>query len=242
MNILVPTHQQHKNAKAIGILYLVIAIVGGFSIGYMPSEIIDLKNAEATFTNFNKQSTFFFIGVLGDIIVLILEVLLTTLLFELYKSTSKTLSSIAGISRLAMAIIMGINLINYLIPVFIYNQGTTSLINIDIATQKDISILFFYAHKIGEYCWQLFFSIHLFVLGILINKSNFVSKKIGLAMLIGSFGYFFQSLFFFLTIDNPTCATVINILLAIAVLGELSFTFSLLFKGIKLNTEKPHKC
>ena len=157
------------------------------------------------------------------------------MLYQLYRSTSKTMSTIAAYSRLTMAIIMGINLINYLVPAFIYSHGENMFTNIDINLQHDIASLFFYAHKIGEYCWQLFFSIHLFTLGLLIQKSIFVPKKIGTAMLIGSFGYFLQSMFFILDIHINEISFMINVLLTIAVIGELSFTFWLLIKGINNN-------
>jgi hypothetical protein len=69
-------------------------------------------------------------------------------------------------------------------------------------------------------------------LGLLIHKSSFVPKKIGIAMLVGSFGYFIQSIFFMLDIHTKEMAFIIGILLTIAVIGELSFALWLLIKGM----------
>ena len=228
--------QTNNKGRIIGLLYLIIAIIGGFSIGYMPSEIIHLENSFLTYTKFQEQTSLFYLGLTGDLIVFLAELILTVLLYEMYKPISKTFSTIATYARFSMAIIMGLNLVNYLIPAFIYTNGENILTGTALNLQQDISLIFFYAHKIGEYCWQIFFFVHLFILGILIKKSTYVPKKIGIAMLLGSFGYFFQSLFFFLNIQNGYISTITNILLTIAVIGELTFTFWLLIKGIKITS------
>ncbi len=38
-------------SQLAGLLYLIIALVGGFSIGYMPTEIVAEGNAALTFQN-----------------------------------------------------------------------------------------------------------------------------------------------------------------------------------------------
>lgn len=44
-------NQTKEYSQLAGILYLIIAIVGGFSIGYVPSEIIAEGNISLTFQN-----------------------------------------------------------------------------------------------------------------------------------------------------------------------------------------------
>ena len=46
---------RHNKGRLIGLLYLIIAITGGFSIGYMPSESIHLDNSLLTFAKFQKK-------------------------------------------------------------------------------------------------------------------------------------------------------------------------------------------
>ena len=74
------------NSKIAGTLYLIIAIVGGFSIGYVQSEIFIPGNAGGTFQNLIQNLTLFKFGVGGDIAVLVLETVLTVLLYQLFKS------------------------------------------------------------------------------------------------------------------------------------------------------------
>ena len=89
-------------AKFAGLLYLLIAISGGFSIGYVPSVIMAPGDAASTAQNILDNQGLFRLGILGDIIVLLLEIILTEMLYRLFKPVSQTLSMIAAFSRLAI--------------------------------------------------------------------------------------------------------------------------------------------
>ena len=55
-------------AKIAGALYLTIAVLGGFSIMYVPGEIINLADPEATIKNLTSQQSLFRLGVAADIL------------------------------------------------------------------------------------------------------------------------------------------------------------------------------
>ncbi len=219
-------------SQLAGLFYLIIAIIGGFSIGYMPSEIVVDGNAAQTFQNLTDKQVLFKWGVVGDIAVIILEILLTVMLYQLFKSVSATGVRIATYSRLAMAIIMGMNLINYLIPAMILNSP--EYLSVFSSDQlESLSLLFFKAHKYGELAWQIFFAIHLFALGYVIRKSGKTPNWLGLLMLIGSFGYGGDSIIQLLMINSEILSVLFTSLLVLAVIAEFWFAFWLLFKGIK---------
>ncbi|MFT4684262.1 MAG: hypothetical protein ACI863_000863, partial [Flavobacteriales bacterium] len=77
-------------SQITGLLYLIIAIIGGFSIGYMPSVIIAEGNAVLTFQNLIDNQELFRWGIAGDIVVMVLEIVLTVMLYHLFKSFSTT--------------------------------------------------------------------------------------------------------------------------------------------------------
>lgn len=163
---------------------------------------------------------------------MILEVVLTIMLYQLFKSISSTAMKIATYSRFAMAIIMGINLINYLIPALIINHPEY-FTTITSEKLNFITFLFLKAHKYGELAWQLFFAIHLFTLGYVIQKSKNFSKWLGILMLIGGIGYGGDSFIQFTLIDSTFISVFFSCLLVLAVIGEFWFAFWLLIKGVK---------
>jgi hypothetical protein len=224
-------NQEKAYSQLAGLLYLVIALIGGFSIGYMPSVIVAEGDAGLTFQNLLNHQELFRWGIAGDIIVLVLEVLLTVMLYQLFKSFSKTGMLVATYSRLAMAIIMGMNIINYMIPAIILTQPEY-LNSFNSAELESLTLLFFKAHKYGELAWQIFFAIHLFTLGYVIRKSGITPKWLGVIMLIGGIGYGGDSFIQLTLMNSEVLSMLFTSLLVLAVIAEFWFAFWLLIKGI----------
>jgi hypothetical protein len=224
--------QEKTYSKIAGLLYLIIAIIGGFSIGYMPSEIVAEGNAVLTFQNLLDHQELFRLGIAGDIAVMVLEILLTAMLYQLFKSTSIKGMTIATYSRLAMAIIMGMNLINYMIPAIIMTQPEY-LSSFGAAQLESLTLLFFKAHKYGELAWQIFFAVHLFTLGLVIRKSVKTPKWMGVLMLLGGIGYAGDSFIQFTLMNSEMLYILFSSLLVLAVIAEFWFAFWLLIKGMK---------
>jgi len=235
--ILLKLQNQGKiYSQLAGLLYLIIALAGGFSIGYMPTEIVAEGNAALTFQNLLDHQELFRWGIAGDIVVLVLETLLTVMLYQLFKSASTTGMIIATFSRLAMAIIMGMNLINYMIPSIIMNQPAY-LTSFSSAELQSLTLLFFKAHKYGELAWQIFFSVHLFTLGYVIRKSGNTPKWLGLLMLIGGIGYAGDSIIQFMLSNSVVLSVIFSSMLVLAVIAEFWFAFWLLIKGMNKESE-----
>ncbi len=221
-----------KYARIIGLLYLMIAIIAGFSMGFAPSQLIVADDATATYQSLVTNMTLFRWTIAADVAVIILETVITVMLYRLFKPVSSTVSLIATFSRLAMAIIMGLNLINYMIPIVIIHHpdylGAFSQSELEA-----IMYLFLKAHKYGEFGWQIFFGIHLLALGYMAKKSGYAPKLMGIIMMIGGIGYLHESIVNFTLISSPTISIVNMVLLGFAVVGEFSFSILLLVRGVK---------
>ncbi len=220
-------------AKYAGLLYLLIAISGGFSIGYMPSVIVVAGDPATTTQNMMDHLGLFRLGILGDIVVLLLEIVLTVILYQLTKPANQTIAMIALFSRLAMSIVMGLNLLNYLIPFHLLN-GADNLSAFELDELQSLSMVFLEAHQYGVYIWGLFFGLHLVALGYLVFKSKYFPKVLGAMMGIGSLGYLLESIGEITLTNNEVLSTLIIAFLVIATVGELSFTSWLLIKGINI--------
>ena len=213
-----------------GLLYLIIAIIGGFSIGYMPSVLIAEGDAALTFQNLLDNQELFRWGIAGDIAVMILEIVLTVMLYQMFNVFSKTGIMIATYARLSMAIIMGMNLINYMIPALLITrpEHASAFGTLEV---ESLTLLFFKAHKYGELAWQIFFAIHLFMLGYVIRKSRSAPKYLSEMMLIGGIGYAGDSFTQVTLIHSNMLSVLFSSLLVLAVIAEFWFAFWLLIKG-----------
>ena len=224
--------QPKSYARIAGLLYLVIAVFGAFAIGYVPSVIIEAGDAAATANNLLSNMGLFQMGIFGDVVVLLTEVVLTIMLYVMFKPVSNTISLVAAWSRMAMVLLMAINLLINIMPIVLLS-GAGYLNAFSIAELQATALLFFEAHQMGIYVWELFFGMHLVALGYMIIKSNLFPRILGWMMLIGSLGYSFQGLANVMHIENVVLGYAIIGLLTIVTIGELAFAFWLLVKGIK---------
>lgn len=218
-----------KDARNAGALYLTIAICGGFSIGFVPSQIVVASDATATAANLMDQLGLFRLGVLADSAVILLEIAITVILYQMFHSVSPRLAMIALVSRLGMIVVMGINLLLWVMPYVLLSQP----MGFDPTSSQAFAQVFFEAHALGIYVWQIFFGAHLLALGWIILRSQLVPHLLGWGLLIGAFGYLIQGLVELTFTDLAALDIMIIGLLVIVTLSELGFGLWLLVRGLR---------
>lgn len=218
------TYSQNQLPRLAGAFYLAIACAGGFSIGYVPQAIVVAGDAATTASNLSANLGLFKLGVLADIFVLLCEVALTAILFVMFKTVSPVLSSIAMIARAGMAIVMGLNVLIWVMPLTFLG---------DLSGRADHMMMFFDAHALGIFVWQLFFGVHLLALGVAILRSALAPAVLGWGLFIGAFGYLLQGIAKLMFVEVAALNIVIIALLVIVTLAELSFAVWLLIWGTK---------
>ena len=226
-----------KYGRLAGFLYLAIALLGFFSIAYVPGQIIGDHGAE-TISNLRKHRTLFGLGVGADILTFMFEIVLTAMLYHLFKTVNSIWSTIAAFARLSMVVIMGLNLLIYVTPVFIINNPALTS-SMDPQAQEQVVNILFNMHATGILIWGLFFGLHLILLGRLVIESSKHPTSLGLLMFIGSFGYILESLNAFVFSNNSIVQIMAIVLLAIVVIGEVGFAVWLVVKGIG-SSEEPN--
>ena len=159
MTLVIPARTY---ARIAGLLYLIIAVFGAFAIAYVPSVIVAAGDAATTTANLLANQGLFGLGVFADVVVMLTEIVLSVMLFVLFKPTSPTLSMIAMVSRLTMVLVMAVNLLIYIMPLVLLRGADQN----GLATEQlQAAVLaLFSAHKYGIYVWDMFFGFHLFVL------------------------------------------------------------------------------
>ncbi|MFT6045616.1 MAG: hypothetical protein ACI9WC_001317 [Arenicella sp.] len=227
-------------ARIAGLLYLIIALFGGFSIGYVPSVVFESGDAVATAANISNHQGLYRLGIFSDIVVLLAEVVLTAILYILFKPVNQTLSLVAAFARLSMVVVMAINSLIYLMPMALLNE-TVSLDAFGAGQKQEIALMLLEAHQYGIYIWGILFGLHLSALGYLVIRSGYVPKILGWAMMVGSLGYLLEGLAGVTFTSNELFSMVVIGLLVVVTIGELSFAFWLLFKGITVTCREQKK-
>ncbi len=212
-------------ARLAGALYLSIAVCGGFSIGYVPMQIV-ATDAASSSANLMANLGLFKLGVLADSAVILFELAITAILFQMFRHVGPTMSIVALISRAGMITVMGINLLLWVMPYILLrgDAGPTPLVQ-----------FCFEAHAMGVFVWQLFFGVHLLALGWLILKSNVVPHLLGRGLFAGAFGYLIQGVAALAFIDIALINYASIGLLVIVTISEVSFGLWLMIWGSRIS-------
>lgn len=218
-------------ARMAGFLYLLLALVGPFSLIYVPGTLIVPGDAATTASNITASEGLFRMGLVGEAVIFLVEVTLVVLLYVLLKSVSETLSLVAAFSRLSMAVVQGVNvLIGFAVLLLLSGAGYLTVF--DTEQLHALALLFLDLRSAGAFVWEAFFGFHLLVLGYLFLKSGYIPRILGGMVVIASFGYLIHSVGNFLFPDYQ--ALFEWIVFALAVVPEVSLTLWLLIRGVEV--------
>jgi hypothetical protein len=218
-------------ARMAGLLSLVVALVGFFSLMYVPTTLISPGDAATTASNIRASEEVFRMGLAGEAVIFLIEVVLVALLYVLLKSVSETLSLVAALSRLSMAVVQGVNvLIGFAALLLLSGAG---YLTVFVPEQLHaLALLFLDLRNDGEFVWEAFFGIHLLVLGYLFVRSGYIPRILGVMVVIASSGYLIESFGNFLFPDYQ--AVFEWIVIALAVVPEVSLALWLLIQGVEV--------
>lgn len=217
-----------KLGRLAGLLYLIVAIGGGFA-QIVRVRAVESGDAAATVANVQDAGWLFRLGFSGDIVAFSAEVILALVVFALLRSISTPLALMAAFLRLAQAAVLGINMLNQFMVLLLLDGG--DYLSVFSTEQLNaLVLLFLNAHEVGYFIGLVFFGIHNIVLGYLIIKSGFLPRILGiLLMVVVSSGYLIDSFGHFLFADYPSVLS--TIVITPAALVEFAFIIWLLVKG-----------
>jgi hypothetical protein len=208
----------HKSARLAGLLYLSLVPLGIFGILYVPSSLIVADNMATTISNIIENETLFRWSIISALVVQLINIILSLLLFKVFKQTNKAMATLMVIFSLLAVPIAFLNEINNLALLQLLDQANES--------QQLISV-FLNLHQQGIIIAQVFWGLWLFPLGYLVYKSGYMPKFIGILLIIGCVGYVVDS---FTLILLPEFKITFS---EFTFLGEVIFPLWLLIKGIK---------
>ncbi|HKJ84504.1 MAG TPA: DUF4386 domain-containing protein [Spirochaetia bacterium] len=219
-----------RNARIAGALYLVIAAAAIVAHMYVPSVLIVPDDPATTAANIAASGTLFRLGIAGEFVVLLSEVVLSVLLYVLLKPVNKTVSLLAMASRLVMTTIHGLNLLNSYIVLMLVS-GTGPSLAFEAAQTNALVSIFLEAHSYGFTIGILFLTIHVFALGYLILRSGYFPRILGYLFFAAAVGYLIDSTAMLLFPGYET--TPVYLMLPITI-SELAFPLWLVIRGLNL--------
>jgi hypothetical protein len=165
-----------NNTLYLRILYPLWAIIGMYSILYVPSALIDINNPTLTAQKISDHELLFRSGILGSIVTQLLFIIITWMLGNLFQNMNKKTVELMSILAYISIPITLLNEINQFAVLFHLDQTSKMQFFIQL-------------HQHGMTIASIFWGLWLFPLGYLIYQSGCAPKWIGISVLIAGFAY-----------------------------------------------------
>ncbi len=205
-----------KVVKLLRISYLLWMIVGLFGLMYVPSKLIVMGDAAATASNILANELLFRWGIVASLATQLLFIIAALLLYKLFVEVNKDQSTLMAILALVSVPIAMVSTL--------FKIGVLHLLD------DPSQMMFFLNMNLqGIIVASIFWGLWLFPLGYLIYKSGYFPKFVGIAVIIGGFGYLIDS---FVKLVCPLLN--ISAFVDILTLGEMVFVLWIIIRGAKL--------
>jgi hypothetical protein len=225
----------NKNtAKLAGFLYLIVVITGVFSLAYVPSTLIDWKDAAKTFQQITESETLFRMSLVSSAICYVAFLFLPFVLYKLLNSVNEIAAKMMIILAVVSVPISMLNLQNKY-GVLTLIKGSDFLKNFDQPQIHSQMMLYLENYDSGILIVSIFWGLWLFPFGWLVYKSGFLPKVLGILLMLGCVGYLVS--FVGNTMSESYSASLIsNIASKPAAFGEIGTCLWLLIRGMNDKT------
>ncbi|MBV7379783.1 DUF4386 domain-containing protein [Maritimibacter dapengensis] len=221
---------QRSFSRLTGAGYTAIAIFGAFAIGYVPSQIIT-DDPTTTLAAINDKRGLFNAGIGADGMVMMIEVMVSTMLYQMFRRVNETLAFAAMLARFGMVTVMA--------AMLMFQAGLSGMASGTIPADSALTELLLHMHHSGVWVWQIFFGLHLLLLGQLVCRTEALPKIFAYGLTIGAFGYFADSLYAFAFPNADLLGWVRVGLLVIVTLSEVGFALWLLIRAPRIGATTP---
>jgi hypothetical protein len=201
-----------------------------FSLIYVPRKLIVSGNATATATNILAHETLFRLGIVADLIGALIFILVALALYRLLSCVNTTLASHMVALALVSAGVGFLNVLNH-IAALILVRGADFLAVFDKPQREALAMLFLRLYSQGIVINEIFWGLWLLPFGLLVMRSGFLPRILGVLLIVNCFAYVAVSLTSLLL---PAYADVVNRWATIPETGELWIMLWLLIKGARV--------
>lgn len=224
----------NRYARVIGALYVVLFILGPMVFLGGKGGVLVPGDPAATAERVRELGDAYRWGMGIEAVIFLIEVLLSGLLYVMFRQVHRAMSFAAALARFGEAVLQGANLLTSALVIGVVGGGA-ALAALPAAQQDALLYLFQQANGQMILVWGLFFGLHVLLLAWLVYKSGFLPRWLGVLLMFAGAGYLTQS--FGVLLWPGSAALLDTVVIVTAVPGELAFTLWLLIKGVKVEPD-----
>lgn len=221
---------RQQEARLAGALYLAMSIPGGLAILYVPSVFVVVGNATATANRIAAAPGSYRLGIFADLLCGVFAVWLAMVLYDLFKDVDRKQA------RLMVGFVFGmvaIGLVDVALMAgpLVLTSGAAYLSVFDKRQLDAITLALVSLRSQEIRAATMYWGLWLVPVGILVYRSGFLPRLLGIVVLIAAGSYVVDCAAYFLLPEHSwTIALVSTVPQAI---GEMGFAGWMLIMGIR---------
>lgn len=217
-----------KMARLGGLLYLIVIIGGIFAEIFVRGKLVVPGDAAATAHNIIGHQMLYRSGFAAEVFYCACNMPLVLVFYRLFKIVNRDLTLLVVFFSLVGTAIESVSLLAHFAPLVFLGKSNQTV----AFSEEHLQALSYMSIRFFEYGFNIalvFFGCYCLCMGRLIFRSTFLPKPIGVLLSIQGLCYLVNSFANFLA---PAFAHALFPVLAVSGIGEISFCFWLLIKGV----------
>jgi hypothetical protein len=220
----------HNPGRVAGFWYLLLVLIGPLRLIYIPSKLFVPGNATATANNIAAHEWLFRFGMAGDLVGAVILIFLTMAFYRLFKGVDQYLAVLVVILGGVMpALLYFVNVVSDAGALMVA-RGADFLSVFDKPQRDALVMLLLRLHDHQNTAAEILWGLWLLPLAILVYRSRFVPRFLGVWLVINGFAYVIMS---FTGLLLPQYQHKLFITFQPALFGELALMLWLVIKGTR---------
>lgn len=221
---------QRKAIRTGGLLYFLMALTAPFGLLYVPSAIIVAGDAQTTAANIRSSEMLFRLGIGSELFHQAIAVFLVLALYRLFRPVNEIHARLlVTLGALVSVPIMFVNVLNEIAALTLVS-GAGFLLVFQQNQLDALALMFVQLHTTGIDVASIFWGLWLFPFGILVIRSGFIPRFLGVLLYIAGSAYLLS---FFTSLILSQYSELVGKFAMILEVGELPIVFWFLYRGLR---------
>jgi hypothetical protein len=184
----------YNPGRVAGFWYLLLVVIGPLRLIYIPSKLFVHGNATATVNNIAAHELLFRFGIVGDLVGAVILILLALAFYRLFKGVDQNLAVLVVIFGGVMpATINFVSVVSDAAALMVVRDA--DFLSVFDKPQRDALAMLFL--RLGDHqntAAEILWGVWLLPLALLVYRSRFLPRFLGVWLAIGGFAYVILSL------------------------------------------------
>lgn len=174
-------------ARVGGLLYLAVAVGGGFS-EYVRSSSTVRGDAAATAANVASHATLFQVAFATDLADFVLFLGVGLVMYVIFRPINAPIALAMLVINAVSVAIQALNMLNHAGALLVATDPVLTA-GLSVAGSQAAVLMLLEMHRVGYLVAQIFFGLYLLPLGYLVYRSAYFPKALGAVLMTGCAGY-----------------------------------------------------